>query len=258
VLASSIDVASVGSAWILVIAVLYKVLAASGGIARGYSAGVRRLASERSEDASSGSIASIGGAKVVVIASYRGVSATSTIDGNIASIYSALIIVVAGRWANTLALASAESSATSSARSAWKINASGDNKLVYDSLQSAEAGNSRERSLNSGNAGSNEVDLVLVDSSTNSKGKDNDSLLFGTIHDCREGSGVHVVLAISKHDENRGYMPSSRGDFILSTLDSASNASRSSSLVNGVHGIEEPTLGETHLNGESGISRELD
>lgn len=72
-----------------------------------------------------------------------------------------------------------------------------------------------------------------------------------------ELSSVHVVESIRKHDQHRGHMSSIGIEVILGHLNSTSNASVSSSLVDNGKSIDKRRFNIRHANSQSGVGREL-
>jgi hypothetical protein len=258
--ATGVDVATIGGANVVVIAVNGGIRATSGRHAGGVGASVHVGAIDGSREIATSDLGwdtVVNSAIVAVVASLGSVGATSSVDSWVASIHGAFVVVVADRGALANSLARAESLALGTTRSPRNINASGNDEVVQDTTESGPIGDRGERSGGSDDGGGNIVDFSSIDQRADTNGEEDNSTSLGSGEDSREGRNSDVVHSIGEQNEDGRDTSSVSGNFGLGGLDTATNASGSSSLVNGSHRVQEVLLNELHGDRESSISREL-
>lgn len=156
------------------------------------------ITADGSVDASSGGIARVSSASVVVITCNVGVSASVSIGSNGANIGGASISVIAVVGADAVLSASTVSQACSSAWVSGNVNTSGSDESIENGGESREI-SSVEGSLNSGQISSNDLDLVSINTA-DSNGKEDDSLVLGGVQ--RNLVISDVVFSIGKDQED--------------------------------------------------------
>lgn len=98
--------------------------------------------------------------------------------------------------------------ATGSTGVTRNVDASGLNKGVQNSGEGTEAGNVGVSGGDSWNGGGDGCQFVRVDTISYSESEQDNSGIFSGVDDVGELIGVHVVLSISKNDQDRGHASS--------------------------------------------------
>jgi hypothetical protein len=197
-------IARIGCARIVVVADLCQTLATSGSDAVVICAWVVVIAGDVGEHTSSSNsrIASVGCAEVAVRANFGSRCASVSSLASDTSISCAFVVVIANIWANASCTTRAESKTSLSARIAWNINASGNDKTVQNGAELSKAW-SGEHGLNAGKLGGNEshfVDIITSDSD----GEHNRTRIVYTCHSRTEVNSVSVSFTISHEDNDLG------------------------------------------------------
>jgi len=247
--------ASVISAWVKVFTALGGVLASNCWVARWDSANIGSSADSGGSLTSQDVVAEVISAEVSIIANDVGIGASVSVGSLSAGSSLAFESVIAGRWADA-GSTSAKSFASSSAGVTWNVDASGLDELVENSSQSGEAGHIRVRSGDSSNGGREGSQKVTIGLSSDSNREDDDSSSLGVGDNSRISSSVDVVQTVCKYDHDLGDLSSRIVDFCLSSLNSATNASVSSSLASSVDSVDKGSLNKAHSDDNSGISVE--
>jgi hypothetical protein len=256
VLAGAGGIARVQSASVSVVAVLLNVLARGSADARVVCARIVVVADHWIVDATVGT-AGIGGASVSVAASDVGVLATVTGCSSDALIAGARIVVVA-LWTDASLTARAESQTSSSALRARNINARGNNEGIQDTTQLREV--SGEESGLDTREGRGDVLNLASDGIGDTDGEEDHTISFAVGHNACKGACLLIVSSISQQNEDLVHSGSGirtrSSDGLVSSLNTATNASVSSSLGDTVHGIEERLLIRNQSDDQSSGSGE--
>jgi len=245
--------ASIISAWVKVFTALGGVLASNCWVAGWDSANIGGSANSGVSLTSQSVVAEVVSAEVSIIANDVGITASVSVGSRSAGSSLAFESVIASRGADT-GSTSAKSFASSSARVSWDVDASGLDELVEDSSQSGVAGHIGVRSGDSSNVARKGNQEVSVGLTSDSNGKDDDSSSLGVGNNSWISSSVDVIQTVCQEDQDLGDLSSRIVEFCLSTLNSATNASVSSSLGDGVDSIDKRCLNKAHSDSNSGIS----
>jgi len=245
--------ASIISALVEVFTALGGILASNCWVAGWESANIGGSANSGGSLTSQSVVAEVVSAEVSIIANDVGIGASVSVGSWSAGSSLAFESVITSRWADA-GSTSAKSFASSSARVSWDVDASGLDELVEDSSQSGEAGHIGVRSGDSSNGGREGLQEVSVSLTSDSNGEDDDSSSLGVGNNSWVSSSVDVVQTVCKNDHDLGDLSSRIVEFCLSRLNSATNASVSSSLASGIDCIDKRSLNKAHSDNDSGIS----
>jgi len=197
----------------------------------------------------------IGGASVVVSASDVVELATVAGCSSDALIAGARIVVVA-LWAHAGLTARAESQTSSTALRAGNIDARGNDEGIQDTTQLREV-RGEESGLDTRERGGDVLNFTSHGiSDTNSE--EDDASVFSIGHNSGEGTSLLIVSTISQKDDNLVHSRSgiTAGQFLVSGLNTTTNASHGSSWGHTIDGVKEGLLIGSKSNDQSSSSGE--
>jgi len=237
--ASKSRVASVISAWVVVLAAYEREDASRSRGARCSSTQVGRSTDNGSGLAIEDGIAVVVGAVVSIVADLGNVSATVSSESDCAGTNLAHVSGVTGSGAHAGCSTRAEAVASSSTRIAWNGEAGGLHKRVEDSSQGGPVGNGGVGCGNTWNGGSQGNELGLINIGTNTERKDGNSGTLDLGNNGGELVNIDVVHTISEYDEDGRDFSAIGLKFLVGSSYTTTDASTSSSLKDSTHCIDE-------------------
>jgi len=259
--ASSVRIANVSCAGIVVVTINRSVSASHLRVTSGSSASVGGCTCNVGKEASSCWVAHVVCASIAVVASDWAINTSVSTNVGSATLRSAHVTILTCGRAHTSSTARAETGTTTTTRRCGNSQTSGLDKSVEDSLEGLKRWNGWISSSNSCNCRGQGTKLSLIHLRSNSKREDENTSVLGVVDNLCKGVCVDVVGSVGHYNHDGDYSilsPSSKVDhFRVARCDTTSNASTSLSLEDSIHRVQEGVLRESDVDGKTGVNTEL-